>query len=93
MRDYPNQQKRWLGEEFHVFHHPLRQEKAYSEDHAAEIGFKSASNITHIAPEMSIFYASINLNIGIIIGTPLDEATTAYHDYVEGLEESLLGAK
>ena len=42
---------------------------------------------------MSFHHASINLNRGGVIGTPEDEVTTAYHDYVEGLKESLLGAK
>ena len=68
-------------------------QKTYSEDHATESGFTSAYNITHIDPVTSVGHASINLNRGSAIGTPEYEATTAYHDYVEELEESLSGTK
>ena len=67
--------------------------KAYSEDRATEIGFDSAANITHISLSMSVGHASIKLNRGGAIGKPEYEATTAYHDYVKGLEESLPDAK
>ena len=68
-------------------------QKACSEDRAAESVFESAANINHIAPEMIVNHASINLDRGGAIGTPEDEATTAYHDYVEGLKELLLNEK
>ena len=68
-------------------------QKACSEDRAAESVFESAANINHIAPAMIVNHASINLDRGGAIGTPEDDATTAYHDYVEGLEELLLNDK
>ena len=58
----------------------------YSEDCASESTFKSSANIIHTAPAMSVSHTSIKLNRGGAIGIPEDEAKTAYHDYVEGLE-------
>ena len=60
--------------------------KSYSGDCAAEMRFESAANIAHTSPEMSASNASINLNRGGTMEKPKEEATTVYHDYVEGLE-------
>ena len=64
-------------------------QKSYSEDHSAEIRFKSAANTNHITPAMSVSHTSINLNRGRVTGMPEDEAKILYNDYVELLEESL----
>ena len=61
-------------------------QKSYSEDRSTESGFKSTTNITHIAPFMSVSHTSINSSRGGAMGTPEDEAKMVYHDYVEGLE-------
>ena len=44
--------------------------KAYSEDRAAESGFKSVAKTTHIARATSVGHASIKLNRGREIGIP-----------------------
>ena len=44
--------------------------KAFSEDRAAESGFESAANVTHISPEMSVVNAFANQNRGGTMDTP-----------------------
>ena len=72
-------------------------EKEYSEDRTIESIFKSAANITHIAPLASVGNASLNSNRGgtrgNIITIKEDEATEAYNDYFKGIEESLVDSK
>ena len=65
----------------------------HPEDCNTESGFRSAANANHIAPAVSVGNASINLNRGGTMRTPDDKAIAAYHDYVEGMEESLVDAK
>ena len=71
--------------------------KAYSEDRATEGGFESAANITHTDSPTSVVNAFLNLNISLTMGniilTQEDDKTAAYHDCVEGLEESLADDK
>ena len=61
-------------------------QKAYSEYQAAESGFESEANATHISLSMRIGNYPINLNTGGTMGTPEYEAETAYREYVKGLE-------
>ena len=68
-------------------------QKAYSEYCATETGFGSASNNIHITPEMRVGHTYKNINIGGTIGASEDEETTAHHDYIDVLEESLSDAK
>ena len=54
--------------------------KQYSEDRAAESGFKSAANVAHIDLPASFGNASFNLNTGIKMGNILptqEDKTTA----------------
>ena len=68
-------------------------QRTYSEDRASESGSESVTNITHIALATSIGHVTTNLNRGGAIEMTEDEATTAYHDYVKGLEETLPDTK
>ena len=56
-------------------------QKTYSEDCAAESGFKSAANVAHIDLPASFGNASFNLNTGIKMGNNLptqeDKTTSA----------------
>ena len=89
----PTNKKYYWGNILTYFSTLYAMQKAYPEDRSAESRLKSAANITHIAPEISIDHTSINSNRGDEIETLEDKSMTAYHNYVEGLEESLLGAK